>query len=223
MVLALQNVSKHFERKAETVNAVVEATLSVSREEFVTVVGPSGCGKTTLLLMSGTLQRRSSGKVLINGTDPYQMDPEARCVFRAGKVGFVFQQFHLIPYLSVLENIMAPSLALRIANPREKADTLIERFGLSHRKDHVPAEWSTGERQRTALARALLHDPPLILADEPTGNLDENTGETVLSALKEFAAAGGAVLMVTHDPNAKNFATRSVEMKGGRILASPAS
>ena len=136
-------------------------------------------------------------------------------------IGFVFQQFHLIPYLTVRQNIMAPSLALPSKEAVQRTQELVNSFGLDDRAGHVPAQLSTGQRQRTALARALLNKPKIILADEPTGNLDEENAEVVLGYLREFAASGGAVLLVSHDSRVSAFASRILHMEGGRLLESP--
>jgi predicted ABC-type transport system involved in lysophospholipase L1 biosynthesis ATPase subunit len=146
--------------------------------------------------------------VRIDGQDIYRLGPEARARFRAANVGFVFQQFHLIPYLSARENVLAPALAGDIKDAPLHADELLEQLGLAGRAHHVPAELSTGERQRVALARALLGRPKLLLADEPTGNLDEESGATVLTQLSAFARESGAVLLVTHDRRAAAYAQR---------------
>jgi ABC-type lipoprotein export system ATPase subunit len=218
-VLRATNLAKAYPGPGKTVRALEGATFHVAPGELVAVQGPSGCGKTTLLLIAGGLLKPDAGQVLLAGQDPYALAPDARARFRAENVGFVFQQFHLVPYLSVLDNILAPTLARPAANARERAAELARRFGLADRGDHTPGELSTGERQRTALARALLHKPQLLLADEPTGNLDEASGKVVLGHLAEFAKAGGAVLLVTHDPRAAEYATRTVRMEGGRITA----
>ena len=146
--------------------------------------------------------------------------PDARADFRAQNIGFVFQQFHLVPYLSVLENVLAPAMAVKgsEAETRDRALQLIERFGLSDRQQHVPAKLSSGERQRTAMARALLNEPKLILADEPTGNLDHDNADTLLGYLSDFATDGGSVLLVTHDDRAVACAKRVVHLQNGRIV-----
>ena len=181
------------------------------------VRGPSGCGKTTLLLTAGALLAPDKGRVLIDGQDLYELPPEERARLRATTVGFVFQQFHLVPYLSVRENVLAPSLAVVVGDADSCAQELIERFQLADRADHVPLELSTGERQRTALARALLNRPRLLLADEPTGNLDPENAAIVLEHIAHFARAGGAVLMVTHDDVAKHHADRIIRLEKGRL------
>jgi ABC-type lipoprotein export system ATPase subunit len=158
--------------------------------------------------------------VLIAGQDLYALTPGARAKFRAENIGFVFQQFHLVPYLNVLDNILVPTLAVtsfKGKNASDRALELGERFGLAARLHHVPAALSTGERQRVALARALLSEPKLLLADEPTGNLDGKNGEEVLRCLTEFSMAGGGVLLVTHEPRASEYATRVLKMDGGTI------
>ncbi|MGF1578489.1 MAG: ABC transporter ATP-binding protein [Gemmataceae bacterium] len=207
-MLEIHNLKKTYRTLRGTVDAVENVSLTVAPEEFVAVVGPSGCGKTTLLLVAGGLLHPDGGTVRVNSIDPYQLGANERAQFRAKNIGFVFQQFHLIPYLSVLDNVLASGLAAPVADAKGKATKLLERFGLSHRLTHVPGELSTGEKQRTALARALLNDPPIVLADEPTGNLDEENGRRVLKHLAEYAQDGGAVLLVTHDTRAAQYATR---------------
>ena len=200
-------------KKAFAGNVVLEnLSLHIPDGAFYTLLGPSGCGKTTLLLMAGALLRPDAGTVTVCNADPYAMPSEARARFRAGHVGFVFQQFHLVPYLSVFDNVLAASLALSANDAPQRAAQLVERFGLHDRAHHVPAQLSTGERQRTAMARALLNRPRLLLADEPTGNLDAASGKMVLDAMAEFAAAGGAVLLVTHDDRAAAYAQRVIAM-----------
>ncbi len=217
-LLQLESLSKSYPGPEGLVNAVKQVSLTVSLGEFVAIMGPSGCGKTTLLLAAGALLRPTRGHVLLNGQDPYVLSPGPRAQFRAVNIGFVFQQFHLVPYLDVLDNILSPTLALGAnGNARSRAVELAERFGLTNRLRHVPASLSTGERQRVALARALFNRPRLLLADEPTGNLDEQNGETVLRCLAEFARDGGAVLLVTHEPRAGDHADRIVKMIGGTL------
>jgi len=218
-MLEIRDVNKLYPGPNGTITALDRVTLDVREREFVVVRGPSGCGKTTLLLAAGCLLRPTGGTIAIDGRDPYRLSPEARAQLRAERIGFVFQQFHLVPYLTVLENVMTPSLALGKAdNDAEKrARELLEGFGLDHRVNHVPAELSTGERQRVALARALLNRPKLLLADEPTGNLDPENAEVVLHHIADFAKSGGAVLLVTHHDVSEEHPTRIVMMRGGRL------
>jgi len=217
-VLEIHNLSKRYAHGDEPVDAVVDVSLNVAPGEFVGVQGPSGCGKSTLLLAAGGLLAGDSGHVLLDGQDPYALDPDARAALRARRVGFVFQQFHLVPYLSVLDNVLSPSLAMMTDGAAGRAKMLIEHFGIGDRLHHKPGELSTGERQRTALARALLNRPGIILADEPTGNLDAESARDVLEYLTEFTRDGGAVLLVTHDDRASGYAQRTVRMRAGRIV-----
>ncbi|HUV65815.1 MAG TPA: ATP-binding cassette domain-containing protein [Sedimentisphaerales bacterium] len=224
-MLEFKNVSKWFSVKSSKdngiggkVTALKEVAFSVRPGELLAVRGPSGCGKTTLLLTAGGLLRPSAGQITVAGQDPYELDPEQRCQLRARMIGFVFQQFSLIPYLTVRQNILAASLALPGKKAPEKANSLIDRFGLADRADHVPAQLSTGERQRTALARALLNEPKIILADEPTGNLDEDNAQTVFGTLSQYVSDGGCVLLVTHDARAAAHATRTIQMSRGQVL-----
>ena len=209
-MLSIERVSKSYHGTAGSMRVLADVSLEIPPGEFVVIRGPSGSGKTTLLLTAGGLLRPEAGRVALSGRDPYALTPNQRAGLRAEMVGFVFQQFHLIGYLSVLENVLAADLARRLPDARSRAMELIERFNLSDRAGHLPGQLSTGERQRAALARALLNRPKLVLADEPTGNLDEDNGREVLAALAEFATAGGAVLLVTHD--------RAAESAGGRVL-----
>ncbi len=217
MTLQLRNIGKTYHGRAGDVRALDNVTLEVAPGEFVAVLGPSGCGKSTLLLVSGGLLAPDQGTVSIASQTPYSLGPEARARCRATQIGFVFQEFHLVPYLDVLDNVLVPSLAITIPNARRRALELLERFGMADRLHHVPGELSTGQRQRTALARALLAEPKLLLADEPTGNLDQENAERVWGYLAEFAQAGGAVLLVTHDAQAAGRADRCLSLDAGRL------
>ena len=216
-MLEIQHISKYYHRQDGIVKALENVTLNIDAREFVAVQGPSGCGKTTLLLAAGGLLVPDTGEVLIDGCDPYNMSPDDRAMLRAAEIGFVFQQFYLIPYLTVLDNVRAPSIALPQENTDKRAHELISRFNLSERSSHVPSELSTGERQRTALARALLNNPKIILADEPTGNLDKDNAEIVLTSLASFVDSGGSVLLVSHDENVTSYAHRTIYLRNGKI------
>jgi putative ABC transport system ATP-binding protein len=213
-MLSLDTISKTYRKGTRSVPVLHDLSLTVARGEFVSVLGPSGCGKTTILLTAGGLLTPDAGQVTLDGTDPYALAPEARAAFRAEHVGFVFQQFHLVPYLSVLDNVMTAGLAAgdTSADVRAKAEGLIGKFGLSERSHHCPAELSVGERQRVALARALLNSPSLLLADEPTGNLDDDNAHIVLDTLRQFAHDGGAVLLVTHDQRTADLADNEIRL-----------
>ncbi|MFQ5410609.1 MAG: ABC transporter ATP-binding protein, partial [Anaerolineales bacterium] len=204
MLLELDNVTHGFEGPQGKFTVLRGAELSLSAGDFVAIQGASGSGKSTLLLIAGALLTPDEGRVLIDGENASEMSAEQRGRLRAEKLGFVFQQFHLIPYLSVLDNVMAPSLALPRDGQqvRQRAAELLEHFQLTNRADHLAFGLSAGESQRVALARALLNEPKLILADEPTGNLDPLNSDIVLNAMSEFAQQSGAVLLVTHDRDA---------------------
>jgi ABC-type lipoprotein export system ATPase subunit len=217
-MLSLENIAKIYRTDRGEIRAVNRVSLQVKAGEFVAVRGPSGSGKTTLLLAAGGLLRPDEGTVRLNGTEPYSLSPEARARFRAENIGFVFQQFHLLPYLTVLENVLTAALPRPRSDAVDRARFLLDKLGLSPRLHHLPAALSTGEKQRTALARALFHAPPLLLADEPTGNLDDANGQKVLEGLAEHARQGGAVLLVTHDPRAAGLAHREWVMEAGRLL-----
>jgi ABC-type lipoprotein export system ATPase subunit len=210
-VLKIDHISKSFTRKDGEVRVLEGFSLNIAPGEIITVQGPSGCGKTTLLLTAAGLLRPDSGTVQISDAMVYDMNAEERAAFRSAHIGVVFQQFHLMPYLNVLDNILVPSIVTR-KDAKEKAAALVKRFGLADRADHKPSELSIGERQRTALARALITNPSLILADEPTANLDASNAEIVLGALREFAHSGNAVLMVSHDQRTSEFADRKVDL-----------
>ena len=215
--LSVENLSKSFPDAAEEVHAVIDVTLEIAGGEFVALRGPSGCGKSTLLMAAGGLLEPSGGSVSVLGTDLYSLNQDGRARFRAENIGFVFQQFHLIPYLDVRDNILAASLATG-AGDEERANKLLEHFGLTHRARHVPAALSTGEKQRAAMARALFNNPKLILADEPTGNLDRDNAESLLEQLSTFTNDGGSVLLVTHDARVEGHSDRTVEISEGRLV-----
>jgi ABC-type lipoprotein export system ATPase subunit len=217
-MLELKQVHKTYQgSKAQTVSALRDVSLNLEAGEFVTVQGPSGCGKSTLLLTCGGLLSPDQGEVILNRTSIYAQSPEARAKLCGQRVGFVFQQFHLIPYLNLRDNILAAALTDPSAPVPNRVDTLMAEFGLQDRAQHLPAALSIGERQRTALARAMLNEPQVILADEPTGNLDPDNSMVVLEALSRFADSGGTVLMVTHNPDNLQYASRSLHMKEGTL------
>lgn len=241
VLLETRELTKFYAGRQGTVRALDGISLVVRPGEFVSVQGASGCGKTTLLLAAGGLLHPSTGQVLLQGQNLYDMPSETQARFRAETIGFVFQQFHLIPYLSVLDNVLAPTLALSsrarpVAASRQNAAArastmaalsrgaattrameLVREFGLEARATHKPGALSTGERQRVALARALLNRPALLLADEPTGNLDEENGARVLDHLAAFARGGGAVLLATHDARAAARAHRFLRLEAGKL------
>jgi len=217
-MIRLENVSKVYRTANGPVHALREVTLDVEPGEFVAVRGPSGCGKSTLLLIVGGLSMPTSGRVVVGGEELPAASPAERAKFRAERVGFVFQMFHLLPYLNVVQNVVAAALPGRHAAARDRAAELLEKFQLGHRLSHRPAELSAGERQRVAIARALVNQPDLVLADEPTGNLDPQSATGVLDLLGEFHRGGGTVLLVTHQQQAAGYAGRTIQLQDGSVV-----
>ncbi len=218
-MLKLERVVKTYPKAGRRITALACLDLTVGAGRFVALQGPSGSGKTTALLIAGGLLHPDSGRVLLDGQDLYAMTPDRRAAFRSQNIGFVFQQYHLIPYLTVLENILAPQAA-RGGGNSARGRELAARFGLEHRLDHTPAELSSGEKQRAALARALLFQPKVLLADEITGNLDHANAQVVLGYLRQFVETGGSVLLVTHDREIAKEADQAVSLPGAQELES---
>lgn len=218
-MLELSNVVKEYRVGGQVVRALDGIDLRLETGEFTAVIGPSGSGKSTLLHLLGALDRPDSGSIRFRGEEIGDLDERRQSEFRRYRVGFVFQFFNLLPTLSAWENVAVPKLldgtGLRRAKPR--ALELLDRVGLGNRAAHRPAELSGGQMQRVAVARALIMDPPLILADEPTGNLDSKTGASILGLLGSVAESGNSVVMVTHDRNAVRYCDRVVTLGDGRI------
>jgi ABC-type lipoprotein export system ATPase subunit len=212
-MLEVRNLSKTYLRSGETIRALRGLDLSADRGDLVVVQGPSGSGKSTLLLMLGGMLSPTSGTVLVGGRDIYALSRRGRNRFRGRTVGFMFQRFFLLPYLTVRDNIRM-SLALRgeRAGSDERIAGLAERFGIDRRLGHMPSELSVGEQQRVAMARALAADPEMILADEPTGNLDAGNTEIIATCLKEESAQGRLVVLVTHDASLMDIASKNITL-----------
>ena len=219
-VLTLANVNKRYQGKAtqNDVEALKDINISVAGGEFLALLGPSGCGKSTLLLTAAGLLKPDSGDVTLFNQNIYKLTNAERAAFRAANLGFVFQQFHLIPYLTVSANIRVADIAKNETWQAPDLNEILEKFGLTDRAEHVPSQLSVGEQQRVALARAVYAGNKLIYADEPTGNLDRENADIVLDYLAEFADKGGAVLMVTHDDRAVERASRKINMNKGTIV-----
>jgi len=220
-MLVLERVVKTYPKGSRRITALAPIDLTVRAGQFVAVQGPSGSGKTTCLLIAGGLLHPDSGRALLDGHDLHAMTRNQLAAFRSQNIGFVFQQYHLIPYLSVLENILAPEAAQGRTNSQARGRALAEQFGLEHRLDHTPAELSSGEKQRTALARALLFRPKILLADEITGNLDHVNAQIVLGYLREYVKTGGSVLLMTHDLEIARQADHVEYLRDLRELGAP--
>jgi len=219
-VVELENLEKSYRLGKVTVNALRGVTLKIQRSEFMVIMGPSGSGKTTLLNIIGTLDKPSSGRALVDGEDIIRMNDGQLTRLRRHKIGFVFQFHNLIPVLTALENVELPLITsgVRRKESRDRAMELLRRVGLQDRTNHLPDELSGGEQQRVAIARALANHPRIVLADEPTGDLDTQTGFEVVQLLHSMAKQeGSSVVVVTHDPIVAARADRLVEMRDGRI------
>jgi len=211
-------VTRTFATRAGRIVGLVEVSFHINPGEFVVLQGPSGSGKSTLLLTLGGMLRPSSGTVTVAGTDLYALSSGARARVRAAQIGFVFQLFHLVPYLTVHQNILAGLTSAQARENRDRVDALITELGLTERRRTLPGTLSAGERQRVALARALVRRPPLILADEPTGNLDPANAALVFQHLGRYRQEGGTVLVVTHGQEATSHATRILRLEAGRFV-----
>jgi len=216
-MIELKGIEKHYRRGAEDVRALRGVDLSVDKKELLAITGPSGAGKTTLLHILGCLDQPTDGEVLIDGIDASRM-PEAEVVkLRRDKIGFVFQQFYLIPGLSVYDNIALPLLFSKKPATPEKITHLAQMVGLEHRLDHVPSQLSGGEMQRTAIARGLVNEPEILLADEPTGNLDSENSDKIFEILGSLRNNGLTIVMITHNPELAERADRTIHIKDGLV------
>jgi len=216
----MEGVRKDHMHRGGTVRVLDRVDLDIDRGDYVSIVGQSGSGKSTLLLMMGGMLSPSGGRVIIDGDSLYDMPTAARADLRKEKLGFLFQTFNLVPYLTALENVQVP-LLLRGVDDQNQAGTaegLLRRVGLQDRLDHKPSELSVGQQQRVALARMLANDPTIILADEPTGNLDPETSAQILEFLEETNRQGKTVIMVTHDPVAADRASRKLRLHDGAVV-----
>jgi putative ABC transport system ATP-binding protein len=218
-VIQLQELCRDFDVGEEVVHALDHVSLKLPAGEYVSIMGPSGSGKSTLLNILGLLDTPTSGSYTLDGVNTSQMDDNELASIRQNKIGFVFQSFHLVPRLSALENVELPMM-LSGNDPklrRERGHAALERVGLGHRDSHRPSQLSGGERQRVAIARAIVMEPKLLLADEPTGNLDSASGREVVKIMEALNAQGLTLLVVTHDPNIGERARRQLKFKDGRL------
>ncbi|GBD09091.1 Lipoprotein-releasing system ATP-binding protein LolD [Candidatus Thermoflexus japonica] len=222
LLVQIEDVSKEYIAGAVRVIALQEISLTVERGEFLAIVGPSGSGKTTLLNLIGALDRPTRGRVVVDGIDLGALRGDRLADFRRERIGFVFQLFHLVPDLTALENVMLPLIPYRRQlkfNLEQRARALLEAVGLGNRMRHLPGQLSGGEQQRVAIARALIGNPRLLLADEPTGNLDSQTGKEIVELLRRLNREQGlTVIVTTHNPEIVAWSDRVVRLRDGRIV-----
>ena len=219
-VIALDGVSREYAGRTGVVRALDSATFSIVAGEWVAITGPSGSGKSTLVNLLGCLDRPTCGSLKIDNVDVAVMTAKELDRFRADKIGFIFQQFHLIPYLNALENVMLAQYFHSMTDETE-ARAALERVGLADRIGHLPSELSGGEQQRVCIARALINNPPILLADEPTGNLDQANQKIVADLLTTLHRAGHTIVMVTHDPEMAALSQRRIALSHGKVFCHP--
>lgn len=219
ILLSLDNVSKLYKMGETVVTALDGVSFNVERGEFLSIMGPSGSGKSTCMNLIGCLDKPTSGEILINGKKVSLMNQNQLAEIRNRTIGFVFQQYNLLPNLSVIENVMLPLRyqGVPVAERRKRAEKVLDRMGLSDRLNHKPSELSGGQKQRTAIARATVTDPALILADEPTGALDSHTGESVMDLFNEINREGTTIIVVTHDEKIGRSLPRTIRILDGKI------
>jgi ABC-type lipoprotein export system ATPase subunit len=221
--LQAEGIHKSYQLGRRRIDVLIDASLSVARGEWLAIIGASGSGKTTFLSILGTLERPDAGRVVCDGAIYGELSASRAAAFRRQRIGFVFQSYHMLPELSVLENVRLPAMLAGVVGSAAtgRARALLERVGLGHRLDHKPLELSGGEQQRAAIARALMNDPELILADEPTGNLDSATGGEILDIFGELhdSESRRTMVMVTHDAQVASRADRRIRMVDGRTAS----
>ncbi|HDZ54367.1 MAG TPA: ABC transporter ATP-binding protein [Candidatus Nealsonbacteria bacterium] len=222
LLIKLENVWKIYQLGKVELTVLRGISLEIAPGSFVSILGPSGSGKSTLLNMIGVLDIPTKGKVFLAGQDISQLSEDELAQIRGKKVGFIFQQFNLLPNLSALENVMMPMLFQGVSQEKrkERAEFLLESVGLKERLEHRPSELSGGEQQRIAIARSLANDPEIVIADEPTGNLDSKTGEKVMEVLVNLhIKEGKTIIVVTHDPNIADYSEKVISIKDGQIVS----
>ncbi|WP_420322059.1 ABC transporter ATP-binding protein [Flagellimonas sp.] len=217
-MINITNINKKYASGKNEVVALDNINLNIDTSEFVLIKGESGSGKSTLLFILGGMLKPSSGEVNINGKSLFELSEKERTNYRANEIGFVFQSYHLLPYLNVLDNILLSNKLNGTQIPKDEVVSITEELGIKERLNHKPSELSSGEKQRTALARAMITEPSIILADEPTGNLDEKNAREVMNFLQAFQRAGGTVIMVTHGNLADEYASRIIYLNKGKII-----
>jgi len=217
-MLEIKNVSKIYGEGTTRVVALNNVSLQVNKSDFIAIMGPSGSGKSTLLNIIGGLDRLSSGEVILEGKRIDDLDENALVDIRRGEIAYVFQQYHLLPSLTALENVLLPLTFCGASREGKKALDILKRVGLEKRAEHKPSQLSGGEQQRVAIARALVNDPSIILADEPTGNMDQETGWEILGLFNQLNKGGHTIIMVTHNPEIAGHAKEIVILQDGQII-----
>jgi len=218
-LIEIKTLNKAYESGEERIMALVDIDLNIEKGEFISVMGPSGSGKSTLLTILGGLNHPTGGDVVVDDIPIYKLSLEKLADFRREYLGFIFQSFQLIPYLTVIENVMLP-LSITERTNREQvkmAEEILERIGLRGKGKRLPDQLSGGEQERVAIARALVNSPPILMADEPTGNLDSKTGKEIMDLFKSLNEEGQTIVMVTHNPENTVFSTRTIFLQDGRV------
>jgi putative ABC transport system ATP-binding protein len=220
-IIRLDRVSRTYEMGRLAVNALADVSLTVGNGEFLAIVGPSGSGKSTMMNILGCLDRPTSGRYVLAGTPVAELDDDGLARVRSRTIGFVFQSYNLLPRTSALDNVMTPLLYQNVSrrDRTARARAALERLGLGDRFDHEPSELSGGQQQRVAIARALVTNPAMLLADEPTGNLDSASGHEVMTLLRELNSSGRTIVLITHDADVAAEASRQIHLLDGRIAA----
>jgi len=218
-LIEIKKLNKTYKSGEECVLALCDVDLNIEKGEFISVMGPSGSGKSTLLTILGGLNHPTTGDVLVDDIPIYRLPLEKLADFRREYLGFIFQSFQLIPYLTVVENVMLPlSITQRTNREQMKmAEEILERIGLRGKGKRLPDQLSGGEQERVAIARALVNSPPILMADEPTGNLDSKTGKEIMDLFKSLNKEGQTIVMVTHNPENTSFSTRTISLRDGRV------
>jgi putative ABC transport system ATP-binding protein len=219
-IIKLENVSKNYQMGNSVIEAVSGANITINKGDFVAIVGPSGSGKSTMMNLIGALDLASKGNIFLDGLNIENLEESELAQIRGRKIGFVFQTFNLIPTLTAIENVMLPMTfqGERLEKRKERAEELLKEMGLENRLTHLPNELSGGERQRVALARALANNPEVILADEPTGNLDSKRGKEVAEMFVRLSKQGKTIILVTHNMEIANYAKKIYKLKDGKIV-----
>ncbi len=219
-LIEIENVSKIYSTRDASSYAVRSVSLEINEGEFVTVMGPSGSGKSTFLTIVGGLNAPTEGRITVDEIDIYSLRGDRLSDLRREYVGFVFQSFHLVPYLNVIENVVLPLAPTELSSrlQQQAAEPLLDQLGLSDKVTHLPGELSGGEQQRVAIARALINEPLILLADEPTGNLDTVTSEAIMKLFKSFNEQGKTIVMVTHNPEYRSYSSRTIDFRDGVVV-----